>query len=170
MNEIFKDIEGYEGIYQISNLGRVKSLNYNHTRKEKILKPRNCHSYLRVQLYKNGQKEMPFIHRLVAQAFLSNPQNLPEVNHKDEDKSNNCVDNLEWVTRKENINYGTRTLRAAEKCSKKVLQFTKDGTFIQEWPSAYEIWHQLPKFRQSAICDCCNGKRKSAYKFIWRYK
>lgn len=169
MNEIWKDINGYDGLYQVSNLGRVKSLNYNHTRKEKI---RKLHvvawGYLQVTLCKNGECKNPLVHQLVAEAFLPNPKNLPEVNHKDENKSNNCVDNLEWVTHKENINFGTRNLRVAEKQSKKVLQYSLDGTFIREWPSASEIESQL-KFSQSNICQCCNGKRKTAHGYIWKY-
>lgn len=174
MIEIWKEIEGYEGLYEVSNLGRVKSLGNNKSRKEKVLKPgNNGRGYIQVYLHKNGQKEKLFVHRLVAQAFIPNTQNLPEVNHKDEDKTNNCVDNLEWVSSRENTNYGTRNLRVAEKltngiCSKPVLQFALDGTFVCEWPSLSEIWRQL-KFNLGNICQCCLGNRKSAHGFIWKY-
>lgn len=179
MNEIWKDIDGYEGLYQVSNLGRVKSLNYNHTRKEKILKfgkiSKN-RDYLQVNLCKNGKVKRHLVHILVAQAFIPNPKNLPQVNHKDEDKTNNCVDNLEWISRKENCNYGTRNLRISEKltngiCSKKIYQYSLDGTFISEWPSAHEIERQT-SFASSSIYKVCNGKHKhkSAYGFVWRYK
>ena len=106
MNEIWKYIDGYEGLYKVSNLGRVKSLNYRRSGKERMLKPGNTgDGYLFVILYKNGKIKYFTIHRLVANAFLENPDHKSDVNHKDENKTNNRVDNLEWVTRKENINY-----------------------------------------------------------------
>lgn len=172
MTEIFKNIDGFEGHYQVSNLGRVKSLKFG---KEKILKPHAFNGgYLRVDLCMNGEKKPDIVHRLVARAFIPNPKNLPEVNHRDEDKSNNCVENLEWVSSGENINFGTRNLRVAEKLSngirsKKVLQFTKDGTFVREWPSIHEVERQLG-FDDGHICGCCKGKRQSAYNYIWRYR
>lgn len=107
MIEIWKDILGYEGLYQVSNLGRVKSLNYHKTRKEHILKPTNCHGYLRVNLSKNKNRKSYLVHRLVGEAFISNFDNLPEINHKDENKHNNCVENLEWCDRQYNNTYGT---------------------------------------------------------------
>ena len=115
MIEIWKDIEGYENLYQVSNLGRVKSLNYNHTGKEKIMKAKKDKGYLRVQLYKDGKPKFYSVHRLVATSFLPNPNNLSQVNHIDEDKSNNIVDNLEWCSAKYNSNYGTRIQRIVEK-------------------------------------------------------
>ena len=175
MNEIWKDIDEFEGLYQISNLGNVKSLNYNRTGKERILKPGNngC-GYLFVILYKNGKLKHFTIHRLVANAFLENPDNKSDVNHKDEDKTNNNVDNLEWMTSKENNNYGTRNERMAKslinhhKKSKSVLQFTKNVEFIKEWPSTMQIERELG-FANSAISECCNEKRKSAYGYIWKF-
>ena len=107
-NEIWKDIEGYEGAYQVSNRGRVKSLNYNRSGKEGILKlGKDKDGYLQVVLCKNSKLKTVKIHRLVAQTFINNPNNLPEVNHKDENKENNCADNLEWCDRKYNMNYRT---------------------------------------------------------------
>lgn len=107
MKEIWKDIEGYEGLYQVSNLGRVRSLDrkvWNYTKKGRILKPHsNGHSYQNVSLHKENKTEKHlYIHILVAKAFLPNPDNKTEVNHKDFNKLNNRVDNLEWVTRDEN--------------------------------------------------------------------
>lgn len=115
MIEEWREIEGYEGLYQVSNLGRVKSLfrvvirsnGKPNTVNEKILKYGMNRGYCAVVLCKNGKRKMYKVHRLVAMAFLSNPHNLPEVNHKDENKKNNCVDNLEWCTPKYNTNYGT---------------------------------------------------------------
>lgn len=123
MTEIWKAIDDR---YSVSNLGRVKS---NYANKERILKPfANKDGYLIVDIrHPNFRKSMQ-IHRLVAMAFIPNPDNLPEVNHKDEDKTNNCIDNLEWCTTKYNCNYGTRNERKAENCKKKIYSLDKDGT------------------------------------------
>lgn len=118
VEEIWVDIKGYEGLYQVSNLGRVKSLeridSLGHKRKEKIFKPQKNKGYLRVSLWKDGKGKKYSIHRLVAIAFIPNPDNLPEVNHKDENKFNNNVDNLEWCTVAYNNTYGTRIQRFSE--------------------------------------------------------
>lgn len=110
-NETWKDIEDFEG-YQISNLGRVKSLNYRHTKRERILQQRlGTEGYCQINLFKNGKKYAFLVHRLVAMAYIPNPNGKPQVNHIDECKTNNCVENLEWATAKENTNYGTRNER-----------------------------------------------------------
>jgi len=174
---MWKDIQGYEKLYQISNFGRVKSLNYNHTRKEQILKPhKDKGGYLRVDLCKDGKRNGKLIHRLVAQMFLENPNNLPCINHKSEDKTDNSVNNIEYCDYKYNNNYGTHQERCAKarlnhpKLSKKVNQYSLDGkTFIQSFHSAMEIQRQLG-FANTHISDCCLGKRKTAYGFIWKYK
>lgn len=164
MNEIWKTTDGYPN-YMISNMGRVKSLNYKQTGKEKILKGvKNRDGYLQIGLCKEGKIKHYLIHRLVAQAFLDNPNNLIEVNHKDEDKSNNCVDNLEWCSREYNINYGSRT----EKTQKPILQFSKNGEFIRKWNSATQVEKELG-FNQSSITKCCKGKNKSVCGYIWGY-
>lgn len=106
MKEIWKNIEGYEN-YMVSNLGRVKSLNYNRTCQERILKPGKNKGYLQVYLCKDGKIKRFYLHRLVAKVFIPNPENKPFINHRDETRSNNCVENLEWCTAKYNINYGT---------------------------------------------------------------
>ena len=113
MSEEWRPIEGYEGLYEVSSYGRVRSLDRydsnNHFRKGKVLSPvKNKDGYLQVNLCCNGKYKMFLVHRLAAQAFIPNPDNLPEINHKDENPGNNNVDNLEWCTRKYNINYGSR--------------------------------------------------------------
>lgn len=108
--EIWKDIKNYEGLYQVSNFGNVRSLRtnknlyYSKSGKDK--------KYLKVGLFKNRKRVMAYIHRLVAETFIDNPNNLEQVNHKDENSKNNCIDNLEWISCKENINYGYRNLKA----------------------------------------------------------
>ena len=170
--EEWKDIEEYEGLYQVSNLGRVKSLYWNNERIMKTAKDKD--GYLLVNLYKNKKGKSYLVHRLVAMAFIPNPNNLPEVNHKDEDKTNNNVDNMEWCGRKYNINYGTGIERRSEKQKTAqrcipVYQYTLDGKFIAEYLSIHEVERQTGYFN-GHISNCCNGKRKTAYGFIWRYK
>lgn len=160
--EIWKYVDGYTE-YQVSNTGKVKSLKFG---KERILKVRNSsNGYLYVSLCGNGVVSQQRVHRLVANAFLPNPLNLPQVNHKDENTKNNCVFNLEWCTSEYNINYGTRT----ERCSKRVLQLDKyTCEVIRKWDSAMQIERELG-FSNCNICNCCNGKRKSVYGYKWRY-
>ena len=179
------DGEVYEGLYKLSNLGRILSLNYNHTGKPGLMTPRKRkNGYFQVNLWKNGEYKTCSLHRLVAQTFLPNPENLPEVNHKDEDKTNNFVflnedgsvdkekSNLEWKSPKDNCNHGTRNERIAKtntngKLSKRVLQLSLDGELIREWPSTMECGRN--GFDSGNVCKCCNGKQKSAYGFIWMY-
>lgn len=114
MEEIWKEIEGYEGLYEVSNFGRVKSLKRDKNGKLMSLQ-KDKDGYPVVGLYFKGNLKLHKVHRLVAQTFLSNPDNLPQVNHKDEDKTNNMVDNLEWCTPGYNTNYGTRNIRVRNK-------------------------------------------------------
>lgn len=167
--EIYRDIEGYSGLYQVSNLGNVKSLDMvvpskngsTQIRKGRVLKPSKAHNgYLHIMLCKDGNRYTHTIHRLVAETFLPNPDNLPQVNHRDENKENNTVDNLEYCTAKYNINYGT----AIERLSKKVL-CVETGVI---YPSIIEVNRQLG-YDCGHISACCNGKRKSAYKYHWKY-
>ena len=165
--EIWCPIKGYEGLYQVSDKGSVKSIGYG---KERILKPGRIKTgYLRVNLCKNGEKKNWLVHRIVAQAFIPNPDNLPEVNHKDEDKENNSVQNLEWCDRKYNQNYGTGIQRMAENKSKPVIQYTKSGEFVREWKSIMDVQRNLG-YSNGSISSCCTGKCKSAYDFIWKFK
>ena len=162
---MWKDIDGYEELYQVSDTGEVMNV-----RTGKILKAyKEKSGYLRVGLYKDGKEKSFRVHRLVAEAFIPNPLNLPEVNHKSEDKHDNRVENLEYCDRKYNINYGTRNDKVAEKVSKTVFQFSKTGEFIMEWCSVSEIDRQLG-FNFRNVSACCLGKRKSAYGFKWEYK
>lgn len=170
MKEEWRDIVGYEN-YQVSSMGRVKSLNYNRTGMEKILKPaKNKDEYLQVALYKQNKRKYYKVHRLVAMAFIDNPQNLEQINHRDECKANNCVSNLEWCTRLYNQNYGTRNQRAAAsntnnpKRSKQVLCIETSVVY----PSTMEVYRQLG-FSRGNISECCNGKRKTCGGYTWRY-
>ena len=169
MEEIWRDIEGYEGFYQVSNTGKVKSLNYRNTGKEEILKAYDDgNGYLKVGLFKDGKREQPLVHVLVATAFLDNVDNLPEVNHKDEDKTNNCVENLEYCSSSYNINYGTRNKKVAEKNSKPVFSVDKVSGLIMEFPSAREAERQTG-ISNSNICACLKGRCKSAGGYTWHY-
>lgn len=167
--EEWRDISGYEGIYQVSNLGRVKSLvNGGQSRlngKERILKPgENKYGYLSVNLCKYGNRKMFKIHRLVAQAFLSNSENFPEVNHKDENPKNNHSSNLEWCDRKYNCNYGTRNERMRKTKSKKVICIETNFTY----ESVNEASRQTG-FDKGNISKCCLGKSKTTGGYHWKY-
>lgn len=168
--EIWKPVVGYENLYEVSNFGRVKSLNYNHSGKERILKSfTNKDGYLYVDLCKNGKRKKYRIHRLVAQAFMPNTDNLPCINHKDENKQNNNIDNLEWCTAKYNINFGTRTERRIKTISKPVLQYTLDGEFVKKYSSTIEVERNNSNFNHTSISRCCRGKQKTYKGFIWKY-
>lgn len=183
MEEIWKQAIGFEGRYEITNDGRCRSL----LLRKKELKPlKDRNGYLHYILTDSENKRhLCFVHRLVALNFIPNPENLPEVNHKDEDKTNNFVflnedgsvdkekSNLEWCDRKYNINYGTAIQRVTEKNtngkkSKPVLQYTISGEFVREWPSMMEA--NRNGFTFSAISRCCIGKKKTHKGFIWKYK
>lgn len=170
--EIWKDIAGYEGKYQVSNLGNVKSLRYRNKTEEHLLTKRpQKNGYLTVSLSKNSIYKNFLIHRLVADVFIENPYNFPQVNHIDEDKTNNCVDNLEWCTCKYNLNYGARREKEARTKGKKVLQYTKDGKFVNEFYSIQEA-KRCTGINQGNICYCCKNIKgyNSAGGYIWKYK
>lgn len=165
MIEIWKVIKDYPD-YMVSNLGRVKSLWFG---KEKILKGANIKGYLKITLCKEGKQKQYLIHRLVATAFIPNPNNLPEINHIDEDKTNNRVENLEWCNRSYNVNYGSCTERMAKAKSISIIQFTKNNEFVRRWNSAKEVERELG-IHHSIICMCCKGKQKTAYGYKWGYE
>ena len=112
--ETWIDIKGYEHKYQVSNIGRVRALNYRRTGLTKLINIRDNKGYAEVALWKNSSRKLYMVHRLVAEAFIPNPNNLPQVNHKDENKKNNQVDNLEWCTQAYNNIYGTRLERVRQ--------------------------------------------------------
>lgn len=181
MEEIWKDVKGYENKYQISNLGRVKSIerktpfrNSFITINERILKEIvDKDGYKVVNLYNKGKRKMFKIHRLVAEAFIPNPDNLPQINHKDENKQNNCVENLEYCDARYNINYGHRNTKASQtsfngKKSKKVCQYTLCGELLKVWPSVHETGRN--GFDSTGVSSCCNGKIKTYKGFKWSFE
>lgn len=189
MQEIWKDVKGYEGLYQISNLGNLISIKHNYIKP--IITYKN-QRYLRNNLWKNGKCKTFSIHRLVAEAFLPNPNNLPVVNHKDGNKLNNNVKNLEWCTQSHNVkesyrlglqkistppmkenytpwNKGKKMSRdyiSKNYSTKKVNQYTLNNDFIKCWESITKAEKEL---KITHISMCCRGKRKSAGNYIWRY-
>ena len=175
-NEEWRDVAGYEGLYQVSSEGRVKSLERKvpkgygeRTVKERILKPKtNRYGYLIVGLYAGGKRKMFFVHRLVCQAFHDNPENKLDVNHINENKTDNRACNLEWSTRKENCNHGTRNVRMAIAKSRPIAQYTLNGKLLKVWPSAKEVASQTG-FSRGNICKAAKGNYKQAYGFRWKY-
>ena len=153
MSEQWRDIRGYEGLYQISNLGRVKNLCSDKVLKITI----NRNGYCMVGLRKNSKTKLYQLHRLVAEAFIPNPDNLPQVNHKDENKQNPYADNLEWCTAKYNSTYGTGAKRSAEAKCIPIVQKDLDGNVIKIWESATHA--KRAGFSQGDIWLCIRGKR-----------
>lgn len=172
INEIWKPIPGYFGLYMSSNYGRIKSLNYRHTGKEQILTPSTdkC-GYLHIRLWKNKKKHMFLVHRLIWTSFNGPIPKGMEINHLNEDKTDNRLENLNLLTRTENVNWGTRNKRAAKTGSKMIEQYTLDGIHICTWFSMIDIEREFKHLRYNAgnICKCCQGKSKTAYGFIWKY-
>lgn len=170
--EIWKPVKGYEGLYEVSNKGNIKSLNYNKTGNEKVLRPAdNGRGYLYVVISKNGERKNMLIHRAVAEVFLENPYNLPQVNHRDEDKTNNSVENIEFCSCKYNLEYSKVSQKAVEVTSKPVIQFTKDGRFVSEYKNIREA-ERYTGIHHNQISRCCLGRKhyKSAGNYKWKFK
>ena len=148
-----KDIVGYENIYGITSCGRVWSY-----KRQKFLKPyTDGHGYLKVKLRKDNEEKQYKIHRLVAEAYLPNPNNLPDVDHIDNDRTHNYLNNLQWITHKDNVRKGR---------NKPILQYTLDGEFVREWECAADVGQEV----KSGIWNCLKGRHKTAYGYIWKYK
>ena len=158
--------KNFDDNYMISNYGNVYSI-----RTKTLLKPQqNQRGYLMVSIYRKSKK----IHRLVAETFIPNPNNYPDVNHINENITDNRVENLEWCTKEYNHNYGTRNKRVSDKMingklSKQVFQYDLNGNLIKEWPSTSEIERKLG-YNHTNISACCLGRIKQAYGYIWKYK
>lgn len=178
VNEVWKDIPEYEGLYQVSNLGRIKSVErkvdkYHHV-KERILKPSLSKGYYKLNLSKDFKNKTIYVHKLVAKTFIDNIKNYPCVNHKNENKLDNSVDNLEWCTHLYNVHYGTAIKRMSEKqknsklSSKPVKSYNKDGEVVECYPSIMEA-HRKTNIKPANIIQCCKGQRKTAGGYVWRY-
>jgi len=180
MKEIWKDIPNYEGLYQVSNFGIVKSVRRNKIRKTHISRE----GYEKIMLSNNGIGKNFLVHRLVAEAFIPNPSNLPQINHKDENKKNNCVENLEWCSQKYNCNYGNRTNAIASK--NKIIHKGKHYSINTEFKKGRnalkvknitmnKVYNSMQEAYKdtgvptSNICLCCKGKLKQAGGYLWQY-
>lgn len=170
INEIWKDIPGYEGLYEISNFGNIKSF-HNYRGRNNILKPKLKSGYYQIGLRKNNIRKWYTLHRLVAEAFIPNPNNLPQVNHKDENKLNNNVENLEWCTVLYNNTYGTRIERVKSKTSKPVYQYDLKNNFIKKYSSITEASKKL-NISAGNIVSCCKKYKNysNAGGYIWKYE
>lgn len=188
MEEIWKDVVGYEGIYQVSNFGGVRSCDrtiyykrgkpsspYKTVKGREITQHISNTGYYNVKLCNGGDRKYFFVHRLVATAFIPNKENKPQINHIDGNRLNNHVNNLEWVTMSENVlhayntglNYGLRGDLSPHKV--KVLQFEKDGTFIREWSCMADAARSLNGTKEG-IYSACRQKNCKTYKgYVWRY-
>lgn len=177
MEEKWKPIPGFEGLYEASTEGRIRSVDKiikmyhggEWVRKGDIRTPTLNHSgYLRLSLCKGGVQYPTTVHRLIAKTWLENPKNFSEVNHKNENKTDNRVSNLEWCSRDYNISYGTARKRAGVANGRPVIQYTLGGDKIQEFYSGYEAQRRLGVLEQN-INLCCLGKRQQAGGFRWKY-
>ena len=148
-----KDIKGYEGLYAVTSCGKIWSY-----KNKKFLNPStNKKGYFQVVLYKNGKPKTHKVHRLLAEAYIPNPDNLPQVDHIDNDKTHNYINNLQWITNRDNCRKSK---------NKPVLQFDLDGNFIREWECTADVGRGVESF----ICQCLKGRRPTAYGYKWVYK
>lgn len=177
IKEEWRDVPGYEGLYEVSNLGEIRSLDRMVTMKNGVTrithgtvltqgKYNSKSNYRGVTLCANGVPKKHSVHRIVASAFIPNPDNLPEINHKDEDKQNNCVDNLEWCDRKYNNTYGTAKIRAAVTQGKPVIQM-RNGKIVNAWPSQ-GLAAMFTGASQSGISACLRGECMTSGGYEWR--
>lgn len=176
IKEVWKDIDGYGGRYQISNLGRVK----NSTGLIMAQKPSKRDGYVRLLLFNNGKYKAEYVHILVAKHFIEKPsKEKTEVNHIDANKSNNTVSNLEWVTKRENhahaVNLGLKPINPTigkygsdNPCTKPAFQYSLSGEFIKEWRSRADAAAYCG-CSENSISRCMNGVRKTCKGFIWRH-
>jgi hypothetical protein len=168
--EMWRDVVGYEGLYEVSDAGSIRNA---HTKKIKKPYINRC-GYKKVQLRKNGSSKNHYIHRLVALSFICNPDNLKEINHKDENKLNNNADNLEWCTRSYNVNYGLRiekfrlSMRNNPSVSKEIKAYDENGLEIFSFPSASEAG-RVTGIPATTIRSCAIGNLKRAGGLVWRY-
>lgn len=159
----------YKNKYQVSDQGRIRSMNYRHTGETRVMKPvYDTDGYQRIMLYKNGVGTMFKVHRLVAIHFIPNPENKPEVNHKHGIKDDNRASELEWNTTSENQKHAFDT-GLHKHYTRKVLQYDLQGNFIRKWNSIKEASEKLCIKHSNSIVQCCNGKYKSAGNYIWKY-
>lgn len=172
--EIWKDIKNFEGLYQVSNHGNVKSFHFGC---KQLTPKKNNKGYLWVELRKDGVKKQLLIHRLVAMHFIKNPHNYPIINHKDENPANNRVENLEWCTNSYNVNYflnrhqrrtRTKLYDGKPRVEPPINQYSIDGRLIKTWGKCIHVRHEWNK-NEHSIRECCLGKRKTAYGFKWAY-
>ena len=194
MKEIWKDIEGYEGLYQVSNFGKVRSLDRYNSRgcwiKGCIIEPTNCKGYLQIVLFLNGKKSYYYIHRIVAEAFLPNPDNKPEIDHINTDKTDNTVclnedgsvnyekTNLRWVSHKENMNNPLTRKKQSTRfkgkighntpASKMIAQLDKNGKLLKVWLCAMDAVRK-EGYTQEHISSCCKGTLKTHKGYKWQY-
>ena len=148
-----KDIKGYEGLYAITSCGKV----WSYQRKKFLTPYTSGNGYFKVGLFKDNGEKQYYVHRLVAEAYLPNPENLPQVDHIDDDKTHNYLNNLQWITHRDNNRKSK---------NKPILQFDLDGNFIREWECASDVGREV----QSHICACAKGKLSTAYGYKWIYK
>lgn len=173
MKEVWADVKGYEGSYQVSNASNVRSVTrtivYNDGRQyiypSKIMTQlKTVKGYYTVNLTLHNKTKRCYVHRLVAEAFIPNPENKPQVNHKDTNKSNNDISNLEWCTNEENIRHAYNNNLIPNR--RPVLQYDLEGHFIRRWNSITEVKKEL---NINHISDVCNGKRNKCGGYVWRY-